>query len=134
MVSLRDVGAIDDESTQRLIDFGVTNSERLLLVAAHKQGREDLAQETGVSEDSLLRLVRFSEMVRIKGIGGEYAALLQSAGVEDVRELSKRNPDQLHRRLSDLNAENRVVRRLPSPQDIAHWIAHAASLKSIVRS
>ena len=67
--------------------------------------------------------------MRIKGVGEDYAALLQAAGVDTVKELKYRNPEKLARAMAEANAKRKLVRVLPSDQAIVRWIEHAKKLQ-----
>ena len=56
----------------------------------HKKGRAELAEKTGISEKLILKWPNHADPVRIKGIAGEYAELLEAAGVDTVPELAMR--------------------------------------------
>ena len=52
--------------------------------------------------------------MRIKGVGEDYAGLLQAAGVDTVKELKYRNPAKLARAMAEANAKRKLARVLPS--------------------
>jgi predicted flap endonuclease-1-like 5' DNA nuclease len=62
---------------------------------------------------------------RITGIGRKWAMLLQTAGVETVRELARRHPAHLHEKLRQVNEQEHVVALLPSLEQVVDWIAQA---------
>jgi len=61
----------------------------------------------------------------LTGIGSQWAALLQTAGVETVRDLARRNPANLHEKLIQVNEQEHVVDLVPSLEQITEWIAQA---------
>jgi len=66
--------------------------------------------------------------MRIKGVGQEYAELLEAVGVVTVKELRYRNPARLAEAMVQTNAKRRLVRVLPSEHTIERWIDHAKKL------
>lgn len=132
MGRILDLRYLEPDEAERLVDFGVASTDRLLLVAAHKKGREDLSQETGIAEERLLHIVHLADMMRVKGIGSEYSDLLDQAGVQTLAKLEDCGPDQLHQELIDLNEEQQIVRRVPSEGDVRAWVDGAQSINSIV--
>lgn len=132
MGRILDLEYLQPDEAERLVDFGVGSTHRLLLVASHKKGREDLSRETGIDEDRLLHLVHLADIIRLKGIGSEYCELLDQVGVGTLDGLSQRDPERLHEDLSKLNDDHKIVRRLPSPDDVAAWVAQAKSTTSVV--
>ena len=65
------------------------------------------------------------DLQRITGIGSKWAALLETAGVETVRELARRNPANLHEKLLQVNEQAHVVDLVPSLEQITDWIVQA---------
>ncbi|MGA9532337.1 MAG: DUF4332 domain-containing protein [Anaerolineales bacterium] len=115
-----------------LVSFGIASTDRLLLVAAHKQGREDIANETDLAEDKILQAVHNADMMRVDGIGTEYAGLLEEVGVRTLKQLARRNPERLYEDLEARNEKQAVVRRMPSPSDVHCWVRNAHQLDSII--
>ena len=87
-----------------------------------------LAEKTEIDQDELLRVANFIDRMRIKGVGPEYAELLEAAGVVTVRELRYRNPARLAERMTEANLQRKLVRVLPSEQTVGRWIDHAKKL------
>lgn len=132
MARILDLRYLEPDEAERLVDFGVASTDRLLLIAAHKRGREDVSRETGIAQERLLHVVHLADMIRVKGIGSEYSDLLDEAGVQTLAQLRDCSPDDLHQQLVALNDESQVVRRLPSPHDVDGWVAAAQNLSSVV--
>jgi hypothetical protein len=133
MVQISGLACLDPELAEKLVNFGVTSTDRLLLVAARKQGREDLSHETSIDEDSILALVHLADMMRVEGIGSEYCTLLNEVGVNTLKQLSRRSPSRLFDEICQENKARRIVRRLPSESELVVWIKEAKKLNSAVR-
>jgi predicted flap endonuclease-1-like 5' DNA nuclease len=132
MTSLVTIEGIGKVSADKLKRVGIRSTKRLLKVAAHRQGRKDLAEQTGLSEKLILEWVNLADLMRIKGIGEEYSDLLEEAGVDTVKELRNRLPDNLYKALFEINTKKRLVRRLPSLKQVKSWVKQAKSLPPIV--
>ncbi|MBU1228010.1 MAG: DUF4332 domain-containing protein, partial [Actinobacteria bacterium] len=72
-------------------------------------------------------------LMRVKGVGEEYSDLLESAGVDTVKELRNRNPENLLARMVEINREKRLVRRLPTGPMVERWVNQAKELAPIVK-
>jgi hypothetical protein len=94
--------------------------------------RQELAQKTGFSEHHILKWVNQADLFRVKGIGRQYAELLQSSGVDSVLELAQRRPDHLHSALKASNEEKRQVRLIPGISTVGRWVEEAKKLPRIV--
>lgn len=133
MAKIVNIEGIGPKYAEKLQALGIRTTEKLLTVAAHKQGRQDLAEQTGISEKLILEWVNLADLIRVKGIGEEYSDLLEEAGVDTVKELRNRRADNLYEALKEINAKERLVRRIPSPKEVARWIEHAKNLEPMVK-
>ena len=62
----------------------------------------------------------------------EYADLLEEAGVDTVKELAQRKPENLYNKLVEVNAAKNLVRQLPGQSQVADWVAQAKKLPRAV--
>ncbi len=92
VVDIEGVGAY---YASKLAEKGVRTSERLLDVAGTPKGRKELAMATGIYEKLILEWVNLADLMRIHGVGEEYSDLLEEAGVDTVKELRNRVPENL---------------------------------------
>ena len=112
----------------KLKEVGITSIEGLLKACTSKKGRIAAAEKTGISEKLILKWTNHADLIRIKGIGGEYAELLEAAGVDTVPELSKRRADNLYAKMVEINEQKSLVRKLPTEKQIADWVQQAGAL------
>ena len=111
-----------------LKSVGIRTTQKLLETAKSPKGRKALSEKTGFDEKEILRLANMADRMRIKGVGEEYAELLEAAGVDTVRELKYRNPSNLARAMATANAKRNLVELLPSEKAVVRWIAYAKTL------
>lgn len=132
MSKLIDIEGIGAAFAQKLEAAGVTSQESLLEVAGSKKGRVDLAAKSGISEASLLEWVNRADLARIKGIGSEFADLLEAAGVDSVTELAQRNAENLVAKMAEINQQKNIVRRTPTLAEVSAWVSEASTLPRLV--
>ena len=132
MASIAAIQSMGHRNETKLRKAGVRTTDSLLKVAATRTGRRRLAKETGLSESDMLSWVNRADLLRIIGVGSEYADLLEVAGVDTIRELRRRNPERLLEAMTQLNLRKRLVRRLPTEGMVAGWIGEAKDLKPLV--
>lgn len=132
MTKIVDIEGIGEKYGQKMMDAGVRTVEALLKQGATKKGRKELAEKTGFSESQLLSWVNFADMYRIKGIGSEYSQLLEIAGVDSVPELAQRKPENLLKKMDEVNTDKKLVRQLPSLKMVETWVMQAKSLPKVV--
>ncbi|NTW72813.1 MAG: DUF4332 domain-containing protein [Eubacteriaceae bacterium] len=117
----------------KLKEAGVASLEGLLETCATKKGRKEVAEKTGISEKLILKWANHADLFRIKGIGGEYAELLEASGVDTVPELATRKAENLHAKMVEVNGEKKLVRQLASQKQVADWILQAAELPRVLQ-
>ena len=132
MAKLDTIEGIGPAISAKLEEAGVTSCEGLLEAGASKKGRAEIAEKSGVSEGQVLKFVNHADMMRIKGVGGEYAELLECSGVDTVPELAQRNAANLAAKMAEVNEEKKLVRSLPSESQVEGWVAQAKDLPRVV--
>jgi uncharacterized membrane protein len=129
---LKYIEGIGDVYRQKLRQAGITNVDELLDKGSTPQGRKEIIKATGISDKLLLRWVNMADLYRIRGIGKEYAELLEAAGVDTVPELAQRVPANLLEKMAAANAQKKMVRRLPDLPLVESWVAQAKSLPRVL--
>lgn len=132
MAKLTTIEGIGDALSAKLKSGGVGSTATLLRMGATKQGRKQISDRCGIDEQRVLRFVNHADLMRVKGIGGEYAELLEAAGVDSVPELKNRNATNLAASLSEVNGKRSLVRFVPSEKMVTSWVTQAKSLDRIV--
>lgn len=132
MAKLTQVEGIGEVYAQKLIDAGIATTDDLLEKGATPQGRKDIVEKTGVSPKLILTWVNHVDLFRIKGVGEEYADLLEAAGVDTVPELAQRNAQNLRQKLMEVNEEKKLVRQIPSEAQVTDWVEHAKTLPRVL--
>ncbi len=133
MATLAEIEGIGVVFARRLQKAGVRGTNGLLNKGATVGGRKELARATGFSTKTLLEWVNRADLFRVRGIGSEFSDLLEAAGVDTVRELAKRDPAKLYNTIVQTNSRKRLVRQLPSLQQVKAWVEHAKSLPVMVK-
>lgn len=124
-----EIEGIGDVYAEKLNAAGVKTTEELLEKAATKKGREQLAEATGISEKLILKWANHADLFRIKGIAGQFAELLEAAGVDTVKELRHRVPANLHAKLVEVNEAKNLCNRVPSESEIEKMVEQAKELE-----
>ncbi|MBM3530305.1 MAG: DUF4332 domain-containing protein [Alphaproteobacteria bacterium] len=122
------IDRIGPEMAARLRQAGIRTTTRLLDRAKNPKGRKQLAEEMGLDPKRILSWANLVDRMRIKGVGEDYAALLQAAGVDTVKELKYRNPEKLAQSMREANTKRKLVEVLPSDRAVVRWVEHAKRL------
>ena len=122
------IDGLGADEIKTLKSLGIRTTERLLDEAKSPKARRRLAEKCGINEKRLLKFANACDHMRIKGMGKGYLGLLQEVGVDTVRELRYRRPENLARAMAEANKKKRLVRFLPSEKLVVRWIEHAKKL------
>lgn len=128
MTKLIDIEGVGPAYAAKLQKAGVRSADSLLARGGTPAGRKDIAAKSGVSDAQILEWVNHVDLFRIKGVGSEYADLLEAGGVDTVVELAQRNPEQLLPKLLTVNQAKKLVRRPPGMAQVKSWIQQAKKL------
>jgi predicted flap endonuclease-1-like 5' DNA nuclease len=127
-----EVQGIGPANGRKLALAGIRTTEALLKKGASDKGRKEIAARSGISHALVLRWVNHADLFRIIGIGPQYAEILEKAGVDTVAELSKRAAGTLYEKVVAANRIEKLVRKMPSRQQIEDWIAAARKLPRLI--
>ena len=108
---------------------GLTTVEGLLEKGRTRKGRAEIASRSGCTERQILEWVNRADLMRIHGVGSEFADLLEAAGVDTCKELAQRNAANLTAKLTEVNAQKNLTRALPAESQVQQWIDDARTLQ-----
>ena len=123
-----DIEGIGPVYGEKLVAVGIKTDKDLLEKCAKPAGRKALAEETGISEKLILTWTNHADLFRIKGVGPQFAELLEAAGVDTVKELQHRVPANLTAKLEETNEQKHLVRRVPALKEVEKMVAQAKEL------
>ncbi len=128
MAKLTEIEGVGATYAEKLLGAGVTSTNDLLDQGANPAGRKEIAEKSGIGEKQILGWVNKCDLMRVKGVGEEYADLLEAAGVDTVPELGQRNAASLFGKLTEVNEAKKLVRALPTEGKVEDWIKQAKGL------
>jgi predicted flap endonuclease-1-like 5' DNA nuclease len=132
MSKLINIEGIGPSYAAKFEAMGITNQAQLLEKGSTPKDRQMLAEQMGISGKLILKWLNRADLARIKGIGEEYADLLEAAGVDTVPALARRNPQNLHAKLREVNAEKKLARALPGEKQVSDWVEQAKALPRVL--
>jgi predicted flap endonuclease-1-like 5' DNA nuclease len=128
MTKLTKIEGVGPVYASKLQAAGITTVEALLEAGATPKGRKELEDKTEIVHKLIIEWVNLADLMRIKGVGEEYADLLEEAGVDTVKELRNRNPETLHKALLAANETKKLVRHVPGSEQVKGWVEQAKIL------
>lgn len=129
MARIDEVAGVSVRDATKLRKAGIKTSRGLIETGSTRRGRTDLSARTGIAPRDLQNWVHHADLLRVKGVGAEYAELLVAAGVETIRDLRRRNPTALVAKIISMNGSSKVVRRLPTESMVNGWIDAARKVE-----
>ena len=120
MAKAVDIEGIGATYAGKLAEIGIQIQEELLVLGAKPAGRQNIADKTGLCLKVIHNWLNRADLSQVKGIGTQYAVLLESAGIDSVPELDQQNAKNLHLKLAEVNEEKKLVRARPTEGQITH--------------
>ncbi len=117
---------------QKLRSIGIAWVRELLDQGEDPQGRQRIAAETGIKAELILAWVNAADLLRVDGVTPDWAELLESSGVDTVKELKNRVPVNLLAKMTETNptgARGRIAPTLPELEDVESWVAQAKAMR-----
>ncbi len=130
---INEIEGIGPANAEKFKKANVGSLNALLNAGCTKKGRKELAEKSGIDEKVILKWVNMADLFRVKGVGTQYSELLEKAGVDTVKELRNRNPENLHAKMVEVNSAGRaLVRQLPGLKVVENWVAEAKKVEPMV--
>ena len=124
-----DIEGIGDVYAAKLKEASVNTTDDLLEKCATRAGRKKMAEATGISEKLILRWTNHADLFRIHGVAGQFAELLEAAGVDTIKEFRHHVPATLQAKMEEVNAQKNLVNRVPSVKEIEKMVAQAKEME-----
>lgn len=129
---IEEIEGIGPAYRDKLGQAAIHTTDDLLHQCCGPKGRAEVAAKTGCSEAQLLKWANMADLMRITGIGPEFAELLEAAGVDTVKELRTRRSDNLSAKMAEVNETAKLTRRVPSEDQVSGWIQQAGTLEATI--
>ncbi|MDE6326530.1 MAG: DUF4332 domain-containing protein [Duncaniella sp.] len=127
-----EIEGIGQTYADKLETAGIKTTEDLLEKCASPKGRKKVAEETGISPRLILKWTNHADLFRIRGVAGQFAELLEAAGVDTVKEFRHRVAANLYPKLVETNEAKNLCNRVPSEKEIQKMIDQAKELEPVI--
>lgn len=112
----------------KLAEASIRTAGDLLELCCTNDGRREIETVTGINHSLLLKWANMADLMRVSGIGRQFAELLEASGVDTIKELVHRDPDNLAAKLREINDVKRLSRTSPASSVVEDWINQAKLL------
>ena len=126
------IEGIGPKYAKKLNAIGVATTAKLLDRAKDPKGRKQLAAESDIDDGLILKWANMSDLMRIKGVAGQWAELLLASGVDTVKELRNRNAANLAKKMEEVNAEKNLTNGEISEKRVTAWVEEAKGMDPIL--
>ena len=134
MTALEAFEGINKTDGKKLKEAGVTSVENLLAQGATKKGRTQLETATGISGEKLMTWINRADLCRVKGVGIQFAIVLETGGVMSLADLRKSKAAALHEKMVEVNSRKKKnPRQLPSLKQLEGWVEQAKTMEKVVK-
>ena len=127
-----DIEGVGGVYAEKLTAAGIQTPEDLLEACAAPKGRKALAEKTGISDKLILKWTNHADLFRIKGVGPQFAELLEASGVDTVKEFGHRVAANLSAKMAEVNAKKNLVNRVPGESELQKMIDEAKTLPAVM--
>ncbi|MBR5765030.1 MAG: DUF4332 domain-containing protein, partial [Bacteroidaceae bacterium] len=84
------IEGVGETYAEKLNAAGIVTTDDLLAKCATPKGRKEVEEATGIAHGFILKWTNHADLMRINGVAGQFAELLEAAGVDTVKELRNR--------------------------------------------
>lgn len=126
------IEGVGEKFAAKLSEAGAAHVDELLEKCADPKGRKALSEATGIDTKHLLKWANMADLMRIEGVGPEFAQLLEASGVDTVKELRNRDAGNLSAKMHEVNETKKLTRRVPSEATVGGWVEQAKALDPVL--
>ena len=127
-----DIQGIGTAYAEKLIAAGIETVDQLLEAGKTSKGRKELEEKTGISGKFILTWVNHADLFRIKGVGPQFAELLEASGVDTVKEFGHRVAANLVAKMQEVNEQKHLTKVVPTEAQVQAMIDQAKELPGVV--
>lgn len=117
---------------EKLAAASIGTTDELLARCGSAAGRKQIAAATSIDEGKLLSWANMADLMRLDGVGKQFAELLHAAGVDTCKELQHRKAANLAGSLKQINEAKHLAKSTPSESQVAKWIEAAKSARQVI--
>ncbi len=129
-ISIQQIKGISTELAEAFKKQGIRSSSDFLKATRTAANRKQLSEKTYVDTRMILEIANRCDLTRVRGVAGVYSDLLEEAGIDTVKELAGRVPENLYKKMREVNEAKRLTHRPPHLTAIQDWITQAKDMET----
>ena len=127
-----EVEGIGPTYAAKLQEAGINDTDDFLKLCCDAKGRKEAETKTGISGKLLLTWANMADLMRVNGVGKQYAEILHAAGVDTIKELRTRNAANLTEAMKKINDEKNLANANASESSVQDWIDKAKEMEPLI--
>jgi predicted flap endonuclease-1-like 5' DNA nuclease len=127
-----EVEGIGPSYAGKLSEAGIKTTDDLLKLCCDAKGRQTVSDKTSISTSRLLEWANMADLMRVSGVGKQYAELLEAAGVDTVKELRNRNAANLAEKMAEVNNVKKLCKSNPAETMVNKWVEQAKKMDPVI--
>ncbi|MCP5362086.1 MAG: DUF4332 domain-containing protein [Hyphomicrobiales bacterium] len=131
---IQEVEGIGAGYSRRLKALGIKDLAGLLRKGLTEKGVKEMSGAVRIDGAIVQKWVAMTDLLRVPGMNGQFAELLQASGIGSVQQLAKENPSRLAKTIVQVNQKERRMPEadMPERQVVRQWIDNARPLKHVL--
>ena len=126
------IRSIGTDNRRLLNEMGVTTTLNLLDKSKDPEDIKLISKALGRECWVVSSWASIADLLRVKGVDGAMAEVLELSGVYSVQDLAGANPEVLLQSIKAVNERVEKVGTIPDIAAIAGWVRHASSLEELI--
>jgi len=127
-----DLTLIEPQYREKLAEMDLHTVDDLFQRIEEPEGRKELGEKLGISNDQISDWVKWSQLIQLKGLGVENFLLLKKIGVDDVHTLARQESSNLYEKLLRANSHYRITSQPFDLPKVKVWIRAAKKTEGIL--
>lgn len=124
MVGVGEIEGVEPVQVEMLAKSGIRTAMDLWMASPVY-----VSNKSGIASNKILGWQQTADLMRLDGVGPEYAALLVAAGVKTTRELAELEIDELQDKVTRvIERRPSLVKRAPTKKAMKGWILAALTV------
>ncbi len=108
---------------KKLRKIGVnTTSDMVLAFLKDEDNVIKASKEMGVDADAIRAWASMADLMKLPGVGGQFAELMQTVGISSREELATVSATSLHSDMVQFNKRTPIVPKVPTLEELSGWI------------
>jgi hypothetical protein len=105
---IRDFPGVSEDDVSSLEKIGIKHTQHLYDKILTPRSRKELSDQTGISEQEILRLAKLSDLSRIRWVNHTFAYVLYEAGYDIAKKVADADFNDLYEDVKKLNEERKL--------------------------